>query len=113
NANLTTFGKCSELGVPLINGVDSRIMQVPGDLTRKIGYIMTHRIAPNGGGTRVNQYTLVMDVMVTNAPNPPGAVALWQTSDPINNSDDGDLFWQGNNFGQGNLGYNGRGTFTQ
>ena len=30
----------------------------------------------------------------------------------LNNTDDGDLFWQGNNFGQGNGGYNGRGTFT-
>jgi len=111
NANLTTFGTCSGLGVGLVNGVDAKIMQVPGDLTRKIGYVMTHRIAPNGGGTRVNQYTLVMDVMVNNAG--PGAAALLQVSDPVGNSDDGDLFWQGNQFGQGAGGYNGKGTFTQ
>jgi hypothetical protein len=30
----------------------------------------------------------------------------------VNNTDDGDLFWQGNNFGQGNNGYNGTGSFT-
>ena len=33
-------------------------------------------------------------------------------SAPVNNTDDGDLFWQGNNFGQGTDGYNGTGSFT-
>lgn len=107
NANLTQFGSCSALGQPLINGEDANIMQVPGDLTRNIGYVMTHRIAPNGGGTRVNQYTLIMDILMS----PGGAAALLQTSS-LNNSDDGDLFWQGNNVGQGTGGYNGYGTFT-
>src|SRR6185436_13554741 len=61
------------------------------------------------GGTRVNQYTLIMDVMV--ASSGPGAASLLQTSS-LNNTDDGDLFWQGNNFGQGTGGYNGTGQFT-
>ena len=108
NANLTSFGTCSGFGVGLINGVDAKIMQVPGDLTRQIGYVMTHGIAPNGGGTKVNQYTLVMDVMVNNAG--PGAASLWQCDAATS---DGDLFWQGNNFGQGDGdGYAGKGTFT-
>jgi len=110
NANLTTFGTCSALGLPLINGSDELIIQVPGDLTRKIGYVMTHGIAPNGGGTRVNQYTLVMDIYVNTSG--PGAASLLNISDPVNNADDGDLFWQGNNFGQGGGGYNGTGQFT-
>jgi hypothetical protein len=111
NANLTTFGTCSALGVSTINGVDAKIMQVPGDLVRNIGYVMTHRIAPNGGGTKVNQYTLVMDVMVNNAG--PGAASFLQIDTPADNTSDGDLFWQGNNFGQGNGdGYDGHGTFT-
>jgi len=84
-------------------------MRVPGDLSRNIGYVMNHGIAPNGGGTRVNQYTLVMDVLVAETGG--GAAALWQTSS-TNNTDDGDLFWQGDNFGQGNGGYNGTGAFT-
>lgn len=108
NANLTTFGTCSALGVTNINGVDANIMQVPGDLSDQIGYAMTHRISPNGGGTRVNQYTLIMDVMVNNTG--PGAAALWRVQP--NGSSDGDLFWQGNNYGQGGGGYNGKGTFT-
>jgi hypothetical protein len=105
----THFGTPTELGVPEIGDEPARIMEVPGDLSRDIGYTMTHGIAPNGGGTRVNQYTLIMDVLVDTTG--PGAAALWQTSSP-NNTDDGDLFWQGNNFGQGGDGYNGRGTFT-
>lgn len=32
-------------------------------LDRNIGYVVTHRIAPNGGD-RVNQYTLVIDLFV-------------------------------------------------
>jgi hypothetical protein len=70
---------------------------------------MDHRIKPNGGGTRVNQYTLILDVFV--AESGAGAASLWQVSS-TGNTDDGDLFWQGNNFGQGTGGYNGTGAFT-
>ena len=35
---------------------------------------MNHGIAPNGGGTRVNQYTLIMDVFV--GTTGPGAASL-------------------------------------
>ena len=105
----TKFGLASELGVDLIGGKDVRVMRVPGDLSNKIGYVMTHRINPNGGGSRVNQYTLAFDLFV--ATTGPGAASLWQTSSSAN-TDDGDLFWQGNNFGQGGNGYNGTGAFT-
>jgi len=105
----TQFGSCTGLGVALINGEDAMIMRVPGDLDRNIGYIMDHGIAPNGGGTKVNQYTLIMDIMVDSAG--PGAASLLQINS-LNNTDDGDLFWQGNNFGQGGGGYNGTGAFT-
>ena len=105
----TTFGTTTELNVAAPGGVETKVMRVPGTLKREIGYKLFPRIAPNGGGTRVNQYTLIMDVFV--AETGPGAASLWQVSSP-NNTDDGDLFWQGNNFGQGGGGYNGRGTFT-
>src|SRR5437868_9149275 len=84
-------------------------MKVPGDLSNKIGYKMFHGIAPNGGGTKVNQYTLIYDVMI--APTGPGAASMIQIDD-LNNTSDGDLFWQGNNFGQGANGYNGTSIFT-
>ncbi|HKS38790.1 MAG TPA: hypothetical protein VJW76_16465 [Verrucomicrobiae bacterium] len=105
----TQFGTTTELGVSLINGQEARIMRVPGEVVREIGYVMDHGIAPNGGGTRVNQYTLIMDVMIATTGS--GAAAMLQTSS-LNNTDDGDLFWQGNNFGQGTGGYNGTGAFT-
>lgn len=108
----TRFGIAGEgdlAGIPPMHGGLAKVMEVPGDLSREIGYVMTHGIAPNGGGARVNQYTLLMDVLVDTS-GPPAA-ALWQTSSS-NNTDDADLFWQGNNFGQGGGGYNGKGTFT-
>lgn len=105
----TQFGTTTALGVADIGGKPAQVMRVPGDLSNKIGYIMTHGIAPNGGGTLVNQYTLIMDVLVAN--EGPGAASLLQISSP-NNTDDGDLFWQGSNFGQGGNGYNGTGQFT-
>ncbi|MBN9688895.1 MAG: hypothetical protein J0M24_01540 [Verrucomicrobia bacterium] len=105
----TTFGTTTELGIPDINGVPANVMRVPGTLTRQIGYVMDHRIAPNGGGTRVNQYTIIMDVYCENNN---GAHSLLQTSS-TSNTDDGDLFWQGANFGQGSGdGYAGRGLLT-
>jgi len=109
-ATETRFGTCSSLGVSLINGEEAKIMEVPytAGVFAPYGYIMDHGISPNGGGTRVNQFTLIMDVLVDTTGA--GAAALLQMS-PVNNTD-GDLFWQGNNFGQGTGGYNGAGTFT-
>jgi len=112
-ANATSFGTCSSMGVPLINGEDTTIMHVPGDKgagSRNLAYVMTHGISPNGGGTRVNQYTLIFDILLSTSGS--GAGALLQVTDPDVNLTDGDLFWQGNNFGQGGGGYGGTGIWT-
>ncbi len=107
----TVFGTTTDLGIADINGTNTTVMQVPGDLLPNVGYLMTHGIAPNGGGTRVNQWSLIMDVMVDTSG--PGAASLIQMSSyTLDNGLDGDLFWQGNNFGQGPNGYNGDGSFT-
>ncbi|MBM3845070.1 MAG: hypothetical protein FJ405_02130 [Verrucomicrobia bacterium] len=109
-AGLTLFGTTAmDVTVPDINGEPAQVMEVPGGLSRNLGYLMTHGISPNGGGTLVNQYTLVMDIFV--ATTGPGAASLIQINS-ANNTDDGDLFWQGNNFGQGGGGYKGTGAFT-
>ena len=92
--------------------MDAKVIQVPGDTgagSRNLGYVMTHGIAPNGGGTRVNQYTIIYDIMCTNNG---GAASLIQITDPAVNVTDGDLFWQGSAFGQGGGGYNGTGALT-
>jgi len=111
----TRFGTCASLGVPLINGEDTKIMEVPyvpgtdpASNWQPYGYIMNHGISPNGGGSRVNQFTLIMDVLVDITGG--GAASLLNMSTA--NNTDGDLFWQGNNLGQGTGGYNGAGTFT-
>jgi len=105
----TQFGSTTSFGIPDIAGTPITVMKVPGDLSNKIGYVMKHGIAPNGGGTKVNQYTLIYDLLI--ATNGPGAASLIQI-DEGNNTSDGDLFWQGNNFGQGQGGYVGTGNFT-
>ena len=105
----TEFGTATSFGLPALPGGEATVMKVPGDLSNKIGYVMNHGITPNGGGTKVNQYTLIYDLVI--ATNGPGAASLIQI-DEGNNTSDGDLFWQGNNFGQGQGGYLGTGIFT-
>ena len=53
------------------------------------GYVMTHGIAPNGGGSYVNHYTLIMDIMF-----PAASSGQWRSLFQTNpgNSNDGDLF---------------------
>jgi hypothetical protein len=108
---LTQFGDTTSFSLADINGEAAKVIRVPGDLTREIGYVMTHGIAPNGGGTLVNQYTLIMDIYVETTGS--FAASLLQIDSPDNAlGNDGDLFWQQGNFGQGTGGYNGTGAFT-
>ena len=60
-------------------------------------------------GRRWIRYTLIYDVLLDSVG--PGAASMIQIDEP-NNTSDGDLFWQGNNFGQGGGGYVGTGIFT-
>ena len=53
------------------------------------GFVMTHGIAPNGGGAYVNQYTLIMDIMYPAASSGTWR-SLFQTATA--NGNDGDLF---------------------
>lgn len=71
-----------------IGGQTARVMNFPAT-TPAQGYIMTHGIAPNGGGGSVNQYTLIMDIMFAAASD--GTYrSLFQTNP--GNSDDGEFF---------------------
>lgn len=71
-----------------IGGQPANIMQFPA-ATATQGYVMTHGIAPNGGGGWVNQYTLIMDIMFPSASSGVWR-GLFQTSQ--GNVNDGDLF---------------------
>jgi hypothetical protein len=107
----TKFGTTTSFGLPDIGGQPALVMEVPGLDSNAIGYKMYHGIAANGGGSLVNKYTLIMDVLLDTQDTGSGAASLIQI-DSANNTGDGDLFWQGNNFGQGQGGYVGDGSFT-
>ena len=102
-ASLTQFGTCSALGVPLLGGVDAKVMKVPGGAgvngNNSFGYIMNHQIAPNGGGTKVNQYTIIWDMYYS------GGTLPFFNCQNTNNTTDGSLFLQNGTMGQGSGGY--------
>ena len=105
-SNLTVFGTCSALGVPLINGIDAKIIKVPGGAgvngNNNFGYIMDHQIGPNGGGTLVNQYTIIWDMYW---PGGNGTIPFFNCQS-TNNTTDGSLFISnGGAMGQGGGGY--------
>ena len=61
-----------------------------GAIYKRLGLLLTHGLAPNGGGAKVNQYTIIMDLLWGS--NGTGNGALFQFHD-INNPGDGDLYW--------------------
>lgn len=76
-----------------------------GDYATRIGvgsyYVMRHRIAPNGGGNRVNEYTLLIDFKVP-------SLSVWHCffQTVISNNNDGDCFINPNgNIGVAATGY--------
>ena len=71
-----------------IGGEDAKVMKFPA-CTQPQGYIMKAGALANGGGTNVNQYSIVMDLMYP-AASAASWRSLWQT-DPANASD-GDFF---------------------
>ena len=80
--------------LPPMNGEYCPVLKFPGGdaFTRMSGYIMPHGIPANGGGTKVNQYTLIMDVLyMVNAVER----ALLQTTP--DNSDNRDIAIGANN----------------
>jgi hypothetical protein len=81
-----------------IGGNSANVMNFPAT-TPTQGYTMTHGMAPNGGGSFVNQWSLIMDIMYPTASS--GAWrALLQTNE--GNGNDGDLFVNpGNGIGTG------------
>jgi hypothetical protein len=65
------------------------------------GLKMFHLIPPNGGGTKVNQYTIIYDMYYAGSVLP-----FFQCQNTNNaNGTDGSLFLQGGDMGQGSGGY--------
>lgn len=86
-ASQTQFGTTAVFGIASLDGEVGRVMRFPAASPTQ-GFVLPHGAAPNGGGAKVNQYTLILDVMF-----PAGSTsyrAFWQT-DP-SNATDADVF---------------------
>jgi len=66
----TTFNTTTAFGIPDIAGSPAKVMKYTRSETPPAnyvqGYTMHHGIAPNGGGSLVNQWTLIADVLYQN-----------------------------------------------
>ena len=91
------FGTCSSFGVPLVGGADEQVYYYsfatgsPGDAIR----FLTNA-AENGGGSRLNQYSLVLDIL---HPDHSGWGSVFHGN--ANGNWDGDLWFRS---GYGNMG---------
>lgn len=61
--NGTDFGTTTSLGIPGVNGEEASVMMFPATPPLTGGYSAPAYMNANGGGTLVNQWTLVMDVL--------------------------------------------------
>lgn len=109
NGNLTstnggaalTAEAASPAATPGVSYVTSTIAGTSAQVamfTRGTFFRTAHGLPSNGGGSYVNQYSLVMDVMFPNTATS-GWAALYQTNP--SNSNDGDWFVQSSNHGVG------------
>lgn len=106
---LTTFGTTDGTTVPHIGGQPAQYMRVPA-LAPANGYLLTlDDTAPNGGGSYVNQYSIVLDLYSPGAPN-------WQAlfnTEPANSNDADFYVGADGSLGIGALGYSPAGTIAQ
>lgn len=70
-ANGTSFGSTTSFGIPGIQGNAANVMSIKRATNSSIGYLMNHGALPNGvpGATKVNQWTLIMDILIPNVEN--------------------------------------------
>jgi hypothetical protein len=58
----TAFGSTTALGIPDINGAPAAVMGFPA-ATNGMGYSFSAPLGGNGGGSQVNQWTLIADLL--------------------------------------------------
>lgn len=104
------FGTTASFRIPAIQGQPANVLFIPDSAAtapnRDLGLILTHGIEPSAGHTKVNAYTLLMDLYLAST-NQAGFFSFLQT-DPENSSD-GDLFFRASDggIGQGEGSYEG------
>ena len=80
------YGTASSFGLPAMPGGDAGVMKYPA-FNNTQGLLLKTGAAPNGGGTYINQYTMVWDILL---PSLPSYASFFNSSDA--NSNDGDFF---------------------
>ncbi|MCP5517481.1 MAG: immunoglobulin domain-containing protein [Verrucomicrobiales bacterium] len=73
-ATATTFGTTTSLGLPAIGGTEARVMGFPAGDLDGTGYAMPIDSPANGGGTLVNQWTIIYDILF-----PAASDAQWRS----------------------------------
>lgn len=89
----TQFGTTTSFGISDIGGQPVNVMYFAPSVASWGGYVMTHNIGGNGGGTNANQYTLIFDLLSPNTSA--GYRALLQTG--TGNTNDAEAFFNAAN----------------
>lgn len=107
-AGLTSFEVTDGGAVPHIDGQPAQFMRVPAFAELSNGYNLTLPMPPNGGGRYVNQYTLILDVLV---PLDVNWLPFFNTNPGNSSGNDADFYLSDTGaLGIGALGYSPGGT---
>ncbi len=60
----TEFGQTYELGIAPIGGEPAAVMGFPRSVGSDMGFQVDHAAGPNGGGVYVNEFSLVLDLLI-------------------------------------------------
>ena len=106
----TSFGTTASFGIPDIGGRPAKVMKYTRDEFADVadhnprGYLCAHGMAPNGGGTKVNQFTMIIDMMIPDLHQGDNynTVVKWEAVDDFNI--DGSISIKANDIGGDNTG---------
>lgn len=86
----TQFGTAASFGIPGIGGQSVNVLRFAGASTAGTYYDMQHNAAPNGDGSFVNLWTLIIDIHFPE--NGSGTWFSFNQIDNLANGNDGELF---------------------
>jgi hypothetical protein len=107
----TSFGTTNSFGIPDIGGKAAKVMkytrdEFTPDATDKNprGYLCQHGMDPNGGGNKVNQFTMILDLMIPDLHmgDNYNTVVKWEAVDDF--TVDGSISIKANDIGGDNTG---------
>lgn len=90
--SVVDFGTASSFGLPALPGGDATVLKFPA-FTNQQGLLFDTASSANGGGSMINQYTMIWDILIPDVAAQ-GYMSFYQT-DPTN-SNDGEFFLKSN-----------------